>query len=311
MVGAGMSEKTTVYRSNPRAPRRIVRRPVLVRVAGTLRCWAARLVDWSLSGAKLAGLPPRGGLDEGTTVEILEGLDADALEKLAPLLSASNLQKFEQTAQRLQRQLGLRRSTGRVVRIESKQQRFAVEFDDMSDDGRAYPFAQARNPSLRANFTYKDRIGVLSVKGKFTPGAAIDLAKDVVHDVAQCLVIVDLSSVIEMNRTAVEKFRTRLSSELNEQDLTYALSVVCPEQWVCDVLGQVRTYPSLSEAREAFQSSLAGSISETPTEGLIERTTGETADEATDEGTEETAGESEEEPSKDQPSESSTAKEAE
>ncbi len=267
-----MVSAKTVQRYNPRAPRRIVRRPVLVRVSGTLRCWASQLLDWSLSGAKLAGFPSRGELEAGTSVEILEGLDSDAFEKLAPLLSASNLEKFEQTAGRMQRALGLRRSVGKIVRVEPKAQRFAIEFENMSDDGRAYPYAQSRNPSLRANFTYQQRLGVLSVKGKFTPGAAIDLAKDVIRDVGQCLVIVDLSQVTEMNRTAVEKFRTRLGSDLNEQDLTYALSVVCPDEWVRDVMGRVQTYASLTEAQEAFQSSLSGGAAETPAEDVAEET---------------------------------------
>lgn len=279
-----MVSAKTVQRYNPRAPRRIVRRPVLVRVSGTLRCWASQLLDWSLSGAKLAGFPSRGELETGTSVEILEGLDSDAFEKLAPLLSASNLEKFEQTAGRMQRALGLRRSVGKVVRVEPKVQRFAIEFENMSDDGRAYPYAQSRNPSLRANFTYQQRVGVLSVKGKFTPGAAIDLAKDVIRDVGQCLVIVDLSQVTEMNRTAVEKFRTRLGSDLNEQDLTYALSVVCPDEWVRDVMGQVQTFASLTEAQEAFHSSLSGGSAEPPAKETKEPS-------------------SEEQPSKEQPSE--------
>lgn len=239
-----------------RAPRRSAHRPILVREVGTLRCWVAQIVDWSLTGSKLAGFPQRGALEVGASLELVEGLDVDSLEKLAPILSQPDLAKYEAVVERLRQRLGLRRSTGNVVRIEPGRQHFAIQFNEVSDDGRTYPKAHSHSPSLKAAFTYRNSVGTFSVKGNMTPGAAIDLAKDVVQDVRQCIVIVDLSAVQDVNRTAVEKFHTRLHSELDQQDLAYGLAVVSPEEWVRNLLEDIQTYATVKQAEESVRASL-------------------------------------------------------
>ena len=241
-----------------RAPRRLISRPVLVREAGSLRCWNATMVNWSLTGSKLAGFPPIGGLKKDMELELIEGLDVDAFKKIAPLLASPDVKKFNATVNRIGMQIGLRRSNGKIVRIEPHLKQFAIEFATVSDDGRSYPLAQSRKPPLKASFTYQDKVGVFEVKGLMTPGAAIDLAKDVVNDIRQCLVIVDLSTLTELGRIAIEKFCTRLRSELNEQDLSYSLAIVCPFEWVLDVIGEIQGFMTLAEAKEALQRGLSG-----------------------------------------------------
>jgi hypothetical protein len=216
------------------------------------------MLDWSLTGSKLAGLPPRGDLTVGTSVELVEGLDVHSFEELAPFLSQPDPAMLDATVHQLRRRLGLRGSTGKIVRVDPKLRHFAIQFDEVSDDGRRYPFAHGRNPSLKAGFTYRDGVGVFTVKGILTPGAAIDLAKDVVNDIRQCLVTVDLSAVRGVNRIAVEKFRTRLLSELNRQDLAYALAVVSPDEWIRELLEGIQTYPTLKQAEEAIRAGLGG-----------------------------------------------------
>ncbi len=244
-------------RHRPHATRRLARRLVLVREIGTVRCWAAQLLDWSLAGCKLAGLPQRGGLNVGTKVEILEGLDLDSFEELTPFLAQPDLEKLDAVVERMRRQLGLRVSVGKIVRVEPKLLQFAVDFDEVTDHRRTYPVAQTRNPPLKASFTYRNSVGVLSVQGNLTPGAAIDLAKDVVNDVRQCLVVIDLTSVHGITRTCVEKFCTRLHSELNQEDLACALAVVTRDEWVKEALQEIKTYPTLQQAEQAIRVGLS------------------------------------------------------
>lgn len=273
-----MAQAKPSQRRRSRAPRRVPRHPVLVREVGTLRCWAAQLVDWSLTGSKLAGFPRRGDLTVGTSVELIEGLDVDSFETIAPLLSQPDLKRFEDTVQQLRRRLGLRRSTGKVVRVEPEPRHFAIQFDEVLDDGRVYPLAHGEDAPLKATFTYKNRVGVLTVNGDLTVGAAIDLAKDVISDIRQCLGIVNLSAVRNMSRIALEKFRTRLHSELNEQDLACALAVVSPEEWVRETLEKIQTYPTLQQAQEAVRAGLTGSSEQTADEALGEEVPSEPSD---------------------------------
>ncbi|HOE11417.1 MAG TPA: hypothetical protein PLQ35_03010 [bacterium] len=251
-----MFKPRSTARFPSRAPRRVINRPVLVREEGSLLCWGAQMVDFSLSGSLLAGFPSHGGIKKGLVLELIEGLDVEGFKQLAPLLSAPDVQRFETMLKKLGRQFRLRRSKGEITRVLPAKQQFAVRFDNVSDEGRTYPLAQKRNPPLRADFSYSERVGTFSVKGKLTPGAAIDLAKDVVHDIRQCLVLVDFSGLTDINRISVEKFCTRLRSELNEQDLAYALAVVSSQSWCLEVLGEIRGFPTVQEARDALCSGL-------------------------------------------------------
>ncbi|MFH1737816.1 MAG: hypothetical protein ABIH23_02325, partial [bacterium] len=151
--------KTQARKFPPRAPRRLISRPVLVREQGSLRCWKAQVVDSSLTGSRLNGFPLHSAPSVGAPIELIEGLDVDAFKKLAPLLSSPDLDKFESTVQKLGRQLGLRRSLGRIVRVDRPRQQFAVQFDEITDEGRTYPIAQTRKPPLSAAFMYKESVG--------------------------------------------------------------------------------------------------------------------------------------------------------
>ncbi|HPA45336.1 MAG TPA: hypothetical protein PK395_06185 [bacterium] len=262
----------------PRAPRRVINRPVLVREEGSLLCWGAQMVDFSLSGSLLAGFPTHVEIKKGIVLELIEGLDVEGFKQLAPLLSAPDVQRFETMLKKLGKQFGLRRSKGEITRVLSAKQQFAIRFDQVSDEGRTYPLAQKRNPPLRADFAYAERVGTFSVKGKLTPGAAIDLAKDVVHDIHQCLVLVDFSGLTDVNRIAIEKFCTRLRSELNEQDLAYALAVVSSQSWCLEVLGEIRGFPTVQEAKDALCGGLGAA--ESGSGNAADMTPAETTDSA-------------------------------
>ena len=284
-----------------RAPRQLTQRPALCRVVNTRVCWATKITDYSLTGARLAGLPPASQLEQSAELELIEGLENQQIQDLAPILLGGSLEDLETYFQRLIRSHEFRYSVGSICRVMAEQNEFAIAFKKVKFEGRSYPRAQQLQPQMRGVFTFEEGKGRLVCRGKFTPGAAIDLARDVVRDVRQCMLMLDLRPVREYSRISAEKFGNRLRAELTEQDLSSALALVIPEDWpqddfpelqiflVPDAALAVLTMPAFERAEEDEQppEEAAASASE-DAEGMGEVSdgTGEDASKDTEAGIE-------------------------
>lgn len=214
-----------------RAPRKKVQRPALCRIRQSCSFWAVRVVDFSLSGALVSGLPPSGSLHEESEVEVIEGLENQQIQDLAPILQSGSITEIENYIKKLTRSREFRHSYGRVTRLTPAKHEFAITFSCIHFEERFYPRAQQMQPQLRGLFTYEEAKGRLQCRGKFTPGAAIDLASETIHDVRQCMLMLDMSKVQSYSRIAAEKFCNRLHIELTQNDLKNSLSLVVPEEW--------------------------------------------------------------------------------
>lgn len=214
-----------------RAPRKKVQRPALCRIRQSCSFWAVRIVDYSLSGALVSGLPASNSLQENAEVEVIEGLENQQIQDLAPILQTGSITDVENYINKLTRSREFRHSYGHVIRLVPAKQEFAIAFSSIQFEERFYPRAQQMLPQLRGLFTYEDSKGRLRCRGKFTPGAAIDLASDIIHDVRQCMLMLDMSKVQTYSRIAAEKFCNRLQVELTPNDLKNSLSLLVPEDW--------------------------------------------------------------------------------
>lgn len=208
--------------------------------------------DFSLSGARLTGLPPGNTLPLGAKLQLIEGLENQQIQDLAPILHDGSLSRLDAYIKKITQGHEFRQSFGEVTRTRPKFREFAVSFNRVEYEERSYPRAQQLAPQMRGIFTFEDMKGSLKCRGKFTPGAAIDLAKDVIHDVQQCMLMLDLTRVRMYSRIGAEKFCVRLRGDLTEQDLSHALSLVVPEDWPVQDFPELRLFLDLKEALDSL-----------------------------------------------------------
>ncbi len=245
-----LDKKAGAYVS--RAPRRVAQRPALCRIRNSCQCWATRVQDYSLSGALLTGFPPAGPPAAGNEIELIEGLENQIIKDFAPVLLSGRIEEIDKYIKKITRANEFRHSFGKVARINSQKREFGVAFDKITYEERFYPRAQQLAPQLRGIFHFEGGKGRMKCRGKFTPGAAIDLAKDIISDVRQCMLMVDLAVVRDYSRIAAEKFCTRLLGELTEQDISTSLALVVPEEWPEEHFQKIRLFKTQEEALEAL-----------------------------------------------------------
>ncbi len=265
-----------------RAPRRRIQRPVLCRIQDTLQCWAAVVQDFSLSGARLTGLPPGAPLSIGAKLHMIEGLENQQIQHLAPILKDGSLSRLNAYIKKITQEHEFRQSLGEVLRINQKSREFAVFFRRVEYEERFYPRAQRFAAQMKGIFSFEDKKGILKCHGKFTPGAAIDLARDVIHDVQQCMLLLDLTQANEYSRIGAEKFCIRLRVDLTEQDYSHTLALVVPEDWPQEDFPDLRLFLDPKEALDSLTMPEIPEEEDAISELAVEGESAEGADAGTD-----------------------------